>query len=311
MSNVSQFLHSQPGPKGLYTGHPGSNGFWRRAAFRLVGTHTWVAPKSGKIKIQALGAGSGGGGTMPGASGSFGEKTISIAAGQALTIVVGAGGTGVAGTAISGNGESTSISGTPVGGTPLTLVGATGVQGGTLATGTPGTATGPWDSSHNGAKSGAINTGSPSSGSPQGPGKVSTGTGGAGWFAGSTGKMGASTHVAGNDVSAGGGLLSPAPVAAVDQAGKSQPLWDLADADGSGGFAALVGGGGGVGSGGSGHGTTNGQPGGASLIGGGTGLSLGTFGPKAGPGAGGGASTTQAGGAGGDAIVFIFWDEVE
>lgn len=310
MSNMSQFLASTA-PRALMAGQPGSNGYWRRDIFRVPGTYTWTAKKSGWIKIQALGAACGAAGNYCGASAAFGESEVYVAAGVPLTIVVGQGGAGSAGgAAASSSGTTTSISGTPVGGTPLVLVGAIG--GVNHAAMTAGTATGPWTLSYPGAKP-AVNAtglGSPSSGSPFGVGKVSTGAGGAGWGGGAANTGGASSHSPGALSLGASGILSATPPTSGAN-GQSEPFWDLRDADGSGGsYGSGPGGDGGIGAGGAAaSGSAN--TGGRSVLGGGTGLSSSAPPPKSGAGSGGGANTTGSGGPGGDAWVAIFWDEVQ
>ncbi len=313
------------GPRPERATGPGSNGYWRRDIFFRPGTYTWKAEKAGKIKVQGLGAGAGGNMMRSGASAAFGEKTLTVAIGDTLTIVVGEGGTGNnSATVRSANGTSTSISGTPVGGTPLTFVGATGVSGdGTLA-GAPGTATGPWDKSNPGAVDTAGQKGGPSSGSPFGPGIVSQGEGGAGWGGPATGFAGGGSHTPGVGQEAGSGLRSRA-VRSQGAVGINDgsfvgeyDFWDLADVDGPGGTSVLYassqyfGFAPGPGGGGPGSGTATGvTPGQAmSLLGGGPGsVGNGSTGAKGGFGAGGGSSNGGTGGKGGDAIVFIFWDE--
>ena len=326
MPNVSSFL-SSTSPKAIMQGQPGSNGYWRRDIYRLPGTYTWTAPKSGRIKIQAIGTASGGSGQFPGASGAYGDKTLSVNKGDMLTLVLGTGGAGSAGSATSGNGSSTSISGAPIGPTPLTLIGATGVNSTNLATGAPGSATGPWDQSFPGNKGSAAGQGSPSSGSPFGAGKKSTGGGGAGWAIENIGEGGAGSHTPSVGQKGGGGLISaggqsgsevaqamPSGTPVEGAAGDSAPFWDLDSVDSGGGGAGRSGSGsGGAGGPGAGGGAFAGSNayyvGGLSVLGGGAGYSYGKP-AKSGYGAAGGASVNSTGGDGGNAIIFIFWDEV-
>lgn len=312
MSNISQFLQSTAIARPMAQRAPGSNGFWRRDIFRLPGTYVWTASKAGKIKIQAIGAGSGGNLGTPGASGCFGEKELTVAVGDTLTIVVGAGSAGTnADTGFSANAGSTSISGTPVGGTPLVLPGAGGVRHSSFGVGAVATATGPWGFATTGAVPTGASQGSPSSGSPFGNGFASTNGGGAGWGGGAADSSGASSHRAAYGNAGVRGLLADGgSYAEGARDGSSQDLWDLRDADGGGGAAGgtVNGGIGGIGAGGGQAGTSS--KGGASVLGGGCGVSAASPPPKAGAGAGGGASSAGAGGAGGDAIVFVFWDEV-
>ncbi|WAJ26847.1 hypothetical protein [Antarcticirhabdus aurantiaca] len=306
---------------------PGSNGYFRRDIIRRPGTYTWKAEKAGKIKIQGLGAGSGADGDYPGASAAFGEKTLTVAIGDTLTIVIGDGGAGKSpdnsGVRASAGG-STSISGTPVGGSPLVLVGAQGPAWSTVSsvlTSNPvaGTATGPWDKSFPGAVPAGRGRGSPSSGSPFGPGYNSGGAGGAGWGGGSDSIAGASSHhplpSSSQNVPPGLTAISIGNVLSSTSFNLTSPrsvkLWDLADADSAGGeylsagsnAAALPAGPGAGGAGGSN------SPASISVLGGGTGYTNMTARPHdSGYGAGGGASGGQ-GGKGGEAIVFIFWDE--
>jgi hypothetical protein len=307
--------------KGLDPHGPGSNGFWRRDIYRKPGTYTWTASKDGKVKIQALGAGAGANGLLPGASGSFGEKTLSVTVGQTLTVVVGPGGTAQRNSinSLSGNGGATSISGVPVGGTALVLVGALGTSGESVTVtqpGVAGVATGPWDKSNPGAV-GIYNGGAPSSGSPSNPGFSSTGSGGAGWGGGAIGIGGGSSHRRGVSGTGAPGLVaqpaldlngSPYPGG---QAVNAFPFWDFADVDGAGGSSFIVNGGGtrysngGPGAGGSGGVAT---PGG---IGGGSGTGNTSNVTEASNGSGGPGNNTAAyAGDGGNAFVMIFWDEV-
>ncbi|PPQ37072.1 hypothetical protein SAMN06265338_1159 [Rhodoblastus acidophilus] len=310
MSSLTQFLNSTGGARAVQAGQPGSNGFWRRDVFRGAGTYVWTASKAGKIKIQGIGAAAGGAGTYPGASGAFGEKTLTVAAGDQLTIVIGQGGAG-ASSGAPGNGGSSSISGTPIGGTPLTLAGA---QGAAAGVGVAGVASGPWDTSYPGAIAIGQNTGSPSSGSPFGAGRASSGGGGAGWGGGAAGYGGASSHRSAPGSVGAYGLVAPGGRIGLD--GGSQPFWDLRDIDGGGGgygnaTAQLDGGAGGVGAGGGASAATATYCG-VSAFGGGTGTSFVTA-PKSGFGGGGGCGVNAGitGGAGGDAWVAVFWDAVQ
>ncbi|WP_324134166.1 hypothetical protein [Bosea sp. (in: a-proteobacteria)] len=323
MSSVSQFFYSSS-PKAVAAGLPGSNGYWRRDVYRVPGTYTWTAQKSGRVRIQAIGAAAGGSGSYPGASGSFGEKTLTVSAGQTLTVVLGAGGAGsVAGTT-SGNGGNTSISGTPVGGTALGLTGALGAKQDAPATfGTAGAATGPWDLSFEGAVALSASRGSSASASPFGAGvSNSAGTGGAGWGGPTVSSGGASTHSRGGPgingapgLTAKAGTYSEAPNTMALN-GEAGPFWDLRDVDSGGGSVGpgstnYAGGIGGPGAGGGGAGAAS-ASGGPSILGGGTGNSSGSSAaPKSGHGAGGGANSGQTGGDGGDAFVMIFWDEAQ
>lgn len=314
MANLSQFLASSS-PRAIDSAGPGSNGFWRRQIYRMPGTYTWVAPKSGRVKIQALGAAAGGQGDIPGPSGAYGEKTLNVIEGQTLTIVVGAGtaGTAAYGTTAARAG-TTSISGAPVGGTPLSLVGSVGAFASSAAAvisgSEAGVPTGPWDRSFPGAKAVNSGTGGPSSGSPFGPGLTGNGRGGSGWggatFGGSA-LGGGSTHNANYIGDGVAGLIS--------KLGETRPFWDMESVDSGGGRRGTSGTGGvdptsGPGAGG---GYSDGM-GGSSGLGGGTGQSGGSSQPggSGGPGAGGGAAGsagTQAG-RGGDGFVMIFFDEV-
>lgn len=324
MSNVSQFLASTA-PKAITAGGPGSNGYWRRDVYRVPGTFTWTAQKSGKIKIQAIGTGAGASGTYPGASGAFGEKTLSVTAGQTLTVVVGAGGFGSVSSVTSGNGGATSISGTPVGGTPLGLTGALGAkQDATSTFGTAGVATGPWDLSFAGAL-GTASKGSPASASPFRAGVANpTGGGGAGWGGPGNGSGGGSSHMPSHSIMGAPGLSARGGAGNItpdnlNLNGEARSFWDLRDVDSGGGGAGSgggssqnQGGNGGPGAGG-GSASSAGSAGGASVLGGGTGASQSSTAapPKSGHGAGGGANPSQTGGDGGDGLVMIFWDEVQ
>ena len=333
---IPQQAASQRGPA---QGQPGSNGYWRRDQFNRPGTYTWTAKKAGKIKFQALGAAAGGRGSYPGASGAYGDKEITVAAGDTYTIVVGTGGTGGTentATAVT-SGTTTSITG-PGLASPLVLVGATCVN--TLAgtMGVAGTATGPWDKSFPGAIPIGRQTGSPSSGSPFGPGFASAGKGGAGWGGpGGSGQSGTQSFGGSSHYSALGvfSIQPPpglstfgvvlTPNASTSLAGSPtndnsiRPFWDMDSVDSAGGgfagnltnsYPAAAG---------PGAGTAGGQIGiAASALGGGCGeptQSTNPVGFRSGPGGGGAACgadqfSSGTGGEGGNAIVFVFFDEV-
>jgi hypothetical protein len=90
------------------------------------GTHTFVAPRTGRYKFIVRGAGGNGtAGAGTGASGAYDEITVFLAAGARVTIVVAAGGSGLATTITLPNGEVVScpaganfLSGAPAGGVP-------------------------------------------------------------------------------------------------------------------------------------------------------------------------------------------------
>ena len=315
-------------PRAERANGPGSNGYFRRDVVRRPGTYTWKAEKAGKIKIQGLGAGSGADGYYPGASAAFGEKTLTVAVGDTLTIVIGDGGSGkpIDNSGVrAGAGGSTSISGTPVGGTPLVLVGAQGpawnnVNAVLSAAPVAGTATGPWDKSFPGAIPSGRSRGGPSSGSPFGPGFPNAdGSGGAGWGGNTKSMVGASSHHPATSAvyHAPPGLstvshnnnLTGAPVNLTNP--RLMGIWDMADADSAGGDYVSNGSSSvpfhaGPGAGGAGASNNVAS---ASVLGGGSGYSnQGNTPMDAGYGAGGGAGE-GVGGKGGEAIVFIFWDE--
>lgn len=300
---------------------PGSNGFFRREMYYLPGTYTFTARKTGKVKIQALGAAGGASHSVSGTSGAFGEKELSITKGDTLTIVIGQGSSGVSsdnGTATASPG-STSVSGTPVGGTPLVLSGGGGTRynGGSPVFGSPGTASGPWDLSYSGAAATATNQGSPSSASPFGPGFTSSGSGGAGWGGTTTGGGGASTHYPGSSgptagATARAGTDGVSGVSPWNTPGETKDWWDMRDVDsGSGGasstYAAVASG--------PGAGASAGSGSSRSFFGGGSPYSgAAAKPPRAGNGAGGGsqgASVAIASGDGGNGLVYIFWDTDE
>jgi hypothetical protein len=294
---------------------PGSNGYWRRDILFRPATYTWVAKKAGKIKIQAIGSASGASGNHSGASAGFGERTLTVAVGDTLTIVIPAGGSGTVGSVLSQSGANLSISGTPVGGTPLTIAGALGVNQNGPVLGTGGVPAGPWDKSYQGSVSSGANKGSPSSASPFGPGIPSLGKAGSGWGGpggisggGSTHRQGGSSAAPG--LSAKGGSFGGYPR---DLDGEVRPFWDLADVDSGAGAGGTSGTNGGIGGPGAGGGAAaTGTAGGTSALGGGTAYSeIEPVAIKSGFGAGGGPGNTGISGIGGDGIVFIFWDEVQ
>ncbi len=246
MATLSQFAAIE-GNKPAASNGPGSNGFWRRDIYRVPGTYTWTATKTGNILIEGLGAGAGGSGTWPGASNYWAIRSVSLAvtAGQTLTIVIGAGGAGAASGSAGGNGGSTSVSGTPIGGTPLTIAGATGANG---AAGATGSVSGPWDLSFAGAVASAAAKGAPSSGSPFGIGKASAGGGGAGWGGGANSFGGASTHSAASTQDGARGLSarggqSWASSNTAPHHGESSPYWALNSVDSGGGGYGISSGG--------------------------------------------------------------------
>lgn len=312
--------------KGPAQGQPGSNGYWRRDQFSRSGTATWTAKKTGKVKVQAIGAGAGCHGQSPGASGGYGEKEFNVVAGEVYTIVTGKGGAGLQANAnaTSPAGGTTSISG-PGLASPLVIAGATGSvttgsQNGFTTVGQGGVPSGPWDKSFVGANALGVagNYGGSSSASPKGAGYTAAGGGGAGWGGTANVSVGASSHFPPNLSGQGGtpGLSTIAPSTAVSggtattynlpTADQSQkPFWDLNDVDSAGGVMLNSQYGVGVGPG---AGTASCQYAVPSTLGGGTGFCNGT---PIGSGYGAGAPATGAAACpGGDAIVFIFSDEV-
>lgn len=316
---MGRSANSSPGgERPSAVGAPGSNGFWRRKMWQKPGTYTWTAPKSGKVKVQAIGAGAGGVEQYPGASGGYGEKTFDVVEGATLTIVIGAGSASNSATPPgAGTAGSTSISG---GGLASALVIA-GAVGKTTATstdyGSVGTISGPWDRSFPGAVATAQQQGSPASASPWGPGAPGLGQGGPGWSGAPTVSTiaGGGTHGHGVGSLGGPGLTAPQS-SSQDASGKSRPFWDLEDADSSGASVevVVVGTGqqsysasAGIGAGGS-YGGNNST--GISALGGGSAAFNNA--PKSGNGAGGAAAVSASirGGNGGDGFVALFWDEV-
>ena len=309
-------------------GQPGSNGYWRRQIWDRPGTFTWTAQKDGRVKIQAIGAASGGSASINGNPGHYGEKTLNVLAGQTLTIVVGAGGDGSLRGVFSNAGQTTSISGAPVGGTALALPGAPGVRDdiSSPATASATLPSGPWDKSFGGGVHTnmlyAKGRGGPASASPFGPGVFCDAeghgkgaTGGNGWGGPSRGSSGASSHRVGlqdASVSAwgkttrGGTFQVPSEVL---------PFWDLEDVDSGGGIQPNIqsppGYQAGAGAGGA---ASNGGTQGTSYLGGGTGFQNVQATPvQGGNGAAGvaGYSTGEyLAGKGGNGYVQLFWDEV-
>lgn len=127
-----------------------------------VGTYSWSVPMTGFWKFVAWGAGGGSNTTNAGGSGSYGEVTRFLQAGEIVSIAVGAPGATSPNTTLTIRGE------------PFTAGGANGA--------TAGVASGAWDYSLNGS------TGVPNAGGANGA--AGQGTGGGAGGQGSSGNRG-------------------------------------------------------------------------------------------------------------------------
>lgn len=320
MSNISSFLSSSTSIPAL--NGPGSNGYLKRKMWFHNGAYSWTAPKTGKIKICAVGGGAGGN-EYPGAGGGMSIGEFDITAANVVSVTVGAGGTGNTGTNATTAGGTTTV----VCAAASISITANGGSSHTSGAGTGGTASGG-DLNHSGGDGYAlVERGGASSGTPWGNGNSASSNmfGGNGWS--DTSGITVNTYGGGgshgvpipsqNGGSGGKGLISNGgqkldygtnDLTTSDSLnGESQPWWDIQDMDGGGGGYANnannSGGFGGVGSGG-GAGTLYGGSGG---IGGGGGAGN-TYAGNGGPGggAGGGYSGRSKGG---DGFVIIWFEE--
>ena len=319
---------------------PGSNGYKRRELWFRNGAFSWTAPKDGKIKIYALGAGGGGANASSnfkkgGGGGGLCMKETTVSAGDVLTVTVGAGGAG--GTSTGADGGTTTV----VCAAASIAMTANGGEGGDDNT-NGGTASGGDVNYSGGGQVTGINadTGGASSASPWGDGFSAKqyGYGGCGWggntdqyvFGGASSHRGvkANTSHGASGLAVRGGektyLSSTYGGHSGNPHGRSSEWWDLSDVDGAGGSYLgasstneqyTASGSGGMGAGGAGG--QNGTSGGEGGFGGGGGFnsynSSNAHAGNGGNGGGGGGRMDNSaipGGDGGDGAVIIYWDEV-
>jgi hypothetical protein len=306
---------SGSGVAGASASGPGSNGYSRRAMFLKSGAYSWTAAADGKIRIQALGPGGGGGQRRPGAGGGFTELDIEVVAGDVFTVTVGGGGDGAIHNVDGNNGGTTTVICAARG---VSLV-VNGGEGGKAAGAAGGTATGGEVNRTGGAGSATVVLGGGSSGGPRSDGFEALDAGGSGWGGPSNNGTGASSHFPGRSslasetaasgLTARGGITYDTTYGYADPFGHSADWWDLHDMDGGGGARSkTLGADGGTGAGGGGFSSF--QQGGNGGFGGGGGAAQ--IGGHGGNGGGGGAGAGTTGGAtggdGGDGAVLIFFN---
>ena len=304
---------------------PGSNGYWRRQLWSQPGAYSFTVKKTGKIKIAAMGPGSGAN-RYPGAGGGLSIKELDVVEGDEILVTVGAGSIGAVSSAAVLAGGTTTVT---CAARALSMI----VNGGgahTDNTAVGGTASGG-DLNFKGGDAPYINyIGGASSGRPFADGVSSMigMRGGLGWATAPDFVLhnvlgGSGSHYfppagfyagGGGMISRGGeGIRSNAIDPSTGLNGEAQEWWDLDDVDGGGGGARYGGdvdcGSGGPGGGGAGaEDSTRAGNGGFGAGGGG---STSGVGGNGGNGAGGGGSSTSyTGGNGGNGFVGIWWDEV-